>query len=402
MRRATSPTHIGEREILLRPRQLRASDRCGARPLEPPRGAARTSPCSSRAGSGCASRARSSTPCSRSQRREAVDALLRPVPGRRRRGRWPSCARRLDNLPLARRVGGCAGRPPSRRAQILERLSGRLDLFKGGRDADPRQQTLRATMEWSYQLLASRRAAAVCLARRLSRRLARSRPPRSVCQARMDTLQSLVDKNLLRHTGERFSMLETIHEYAAERLEASGDADELRRRHAEHFLDTRRGGRAATCARDAVGEWLDRLDRDQRQPPSGSRLARELRPQRARLCVWREHSGGSGSSRAPAEGWRRLESALSIRTRARQRPARRLSTERRRWQARSAATRPRPGFKPRRRSRSIVRWEMRGAPPTPYSCGSARRRESIWQQRSSTTTRAHDSSASSVTSTTRC
>ena len=40
-------------------------------------------------------------------------------------------------------------------AQILERLSQRLDLFKGGRDADPRQQTLRATIEWSYELLAA-------------------------------------------------------------------------------------------------------------------------------------------------------------------------------------------------------------------------------------------------------
>ena len=58
-----------------------------------------------------------------------------------------SSAQRLDNLPLARR----ARRRPDERAlaaQILERLSQRLDLLKGGRDADPRQQTLRATIGW--------------------------------------------------------------------------------------------------------------------------------------------------------------------------------------------------------------------------------------------------------------
>ena len=58
-----------------------------------------------------------------------------------------------------------------------------------------------------------------------------------VCDADLDTLQSLVDKSLVRvREDDRFWMLETIREYAAERLEESGEADELRRRHAEHFL----------------------------------------------------------------------------------------------------------------------------------------------------------------------
>ena len=61
------------------------------------------------------------------------------------------CAR-LDDLPLA--IELAAARTKSLTpAQILERLSQRLDLLKGGRDADPRQQTLRATIEWSYDLL---------------------------------------------------------------------------------------------------------------------------------------------------------------------------------------------------------------------------------------------------------
>ena len=57
-----------------------------------------------------------------------------------------------------------------------------------------------------------------------------------VCQADLDTLQSLVDKSLLRFNEGRYWILETIREYAAERLEASGGAEELRRRHAEHFV----------------------------------------------------------------------------------------------------------------------------------------------------------------------
>jgi predicted ATPase len=60
--------------------------------------------------------------------------------------------RRLDNLPLAVELAAARTRALSP-AQILERLSQRLDLFKGSRDADPRQQTLRATIAWSYELL---------------------------------------------------------------------------------------------------------------------------------------------------------------------------------------------------------------------------------------------------------
>jgi hypothetical protein len=63
------------------------------------------------------------------------------------------CAR-LDNLPLAVELAAARTKALSP-AQILERISGRLDLLKGGRDADPRQQTLRATVEWSYDLLSA-------------------------------------------------------------------------------------------------------------------------------------------------------------------------------------------------------------------------------------------------------
>jgi hypothetical protein len=119
--------------------------------------------------------------------------------------------------------------------QILDRLGDRLDLLKGGRDADPRQLTLRATIEWSYALLAEDE-------QWLFARLAvfgggcTFEPAQAVADADIDTLQSLVEKSLVRHTAERFWMLETIREFAVERLAESGRADELRRRHAEFFL----------------------------------------------------------------------------------------------------------------------------------------------------------------------
>jgi predicted ATPase/class 3 adenylate cyclase len=142
--------------------------------------------------------------------------------------------RALDNLPLAVELAAARASVLSP-GQILERLAGRLDLLKGGRDADPRQQTLRATIEWSYELLSPEE-------QRLFARLSVFRggstikAAEAVTDADLDMLQSLVDKSLLRHTEERFWMLETVRDYAAERLEGSGEADELRRRHAEHFL----------------------------------------------------------------------------------------------------------------------------------------------------------------------
>ena len=60
--------------------------------------------------------------------------------------------RRLDNMPLALELAAARASVLTVE-QILERLSQRLDLFTGGRDADPRQQTLRATIEWSHDLL---------------------------------------------------------------------------------------------------------------------------------------------------------------------------------------------------------------------------------------------------------
>ena len=141
--------------------------------------------------------------------------------------------RRVDSLPLAVELAAARTRalsPP----QILERLAQRLDLLQGGRDADPRQQTLRATIEWSYDLLTEPE-------RQLFRRLSvfaggsTLEAAEAVCDADLDLLQSLVDKSLLRFSAARYWQLETIREYASEQLE-SADLAALRRRHRAYMV----------------------------------------------------------------------------------------------------------------------------------------------------------------------
>ena len=144
------------------------------------------------------------------------------------------CAR-LDDLPLALELAAARTTLLSPE-QLLSRLGARLDLLKGGRDADVRQQTLRTTIEWSYDLLD---AAEQRLFARLSvfRGGCTLEAAEAICGAELDELQSLVDKSLVRIRDEdRFWMLDTINEFAAERLFESGEEDELRRRHAEFFL----------------------------------------------------------------------------------------------------------------------------------------------------------------------
>jgi predicted ATPase/class 3 adenylate cyclase len=170
--------------------------------------------------------------------------------------------RRLDDLPLALELAAARVKALSSE-QILERLEQRLPLLTGGaRDLPERQRTLRATIAWSYELLTNEE-------QQLFARLAVFRggctleAAEQVCEADLDTLQSLVDKSLLRHTDERYWMLETIREYATDRLEESGEAEEFKRRHAEHFLAL--GEEAEPHLRkesEESREWLDRFDRE--------------------------------------------------------------------------------------------------------------------------------------------
>jgi predicted ATPase/class 3 adenylate cyclase len=140
---------------------------------------------------------------------------------------------RLDALPLAVELAAARTRALTP-AQIVERLSQRLDLLKGGRDADPRQQTLRATIEWSYDLLSDDE-------QQLFRRLSvfaggcTLEAAERVTGADVDALQSLVEKSLVRFSNGRYWMLETIREFAAERL-ADQERDDVRRRHRAHMV----------------------------------------------------------------------------------------------------------------------------------------------------------------------
>ena len=141
---------------------------------------------------------------------------------------------RLDDLPLAVELAAARVKALSPR-QILERLSQRLDLLEGGRDADPRQQTLRATIDWSHDLLSAEE-------QRVIRALSvfaggcTLEAAEEVCGADINTLQSLVEKSLLRFSNERYWMLETIRDYARERLDEAGETDALARRHADYHL----------------------------------------------------------------------------------------------------------------------------------------------------------------------
>ncbi|MEX0851486.1 MAG: hypothetical protein WD015_08265, partial [Gaiellaceae bacterium] len=83
-----------------------------------------------------------------------------------------------------------------------------------------------------------------------------------VADADLDTLQSLVEKSLLRFSNERFWMLETIREYAGERLEDSGEGQDLRQRHAEHFLTLAEEAEPNLHGSGSTAEWLDRLERE--------------------------------------------------------------------------------------------------------------------------------------------
>src|SRR5207248_8754746 len=131
---------------------------------------------------------------------------------------------------------------------LLARLEARLELLTGGALSSPaRHRTLRAAIDGSYDLLEPRERA-------LFRRLAvfaggcTLEAAEAVCNAAgdldsdvLDGLTSLVDKSLLGQETQpdqepRFRMLETIREYAQERLDASGEAAATRRQHADFFV----------------------------------------------------------------------------------------------------------------------------------------------------------------------
>ena len=187
------------------------------------------------------------------ERAREVDPAYQPSPA------VADICRRLDGLPLALELA--AARVSLLTAEeLLDRLERALPILTGGsRDAPARQQTLRATIEWSYELLSETE-------QRLFRRLsvfAGSFDVDSaiaVCEAELDTLQSLLEKSLLRRWGTgRLGMLETIHEFARERLSPE-ELEQIGRRHAEHFLEVALSGKFAADARGEQDSELGRLE----------------------------------------------------------------------------------------------------------------------------------------------
>jgi predicted ATPase/class 3 adenylate cyclase len=177
--------------------------------------------------------------------------------------------RRLDGLPLALELAAARINLLSP-SSLLARLDQGLKVLSAGRrDASDRQRTLRGAIAWSYELLSQDE-------QNLFRRLAlfaggwSLEAAEAVCDRGdleldvLDGLASLADKSLVRTSAadaDRFTMLETIREFAFEKLEESGEAEDIRRAHADHFRAL-----AEEAEPHLIGEhqkeWLDRLEAD--------------------------------------------------------------------------------------------------------------------------------------------
>jgi predicted ATPase/class 3 adenylate cyclase len=170
--------------------------------------------------------------------------------------------RRLDGLPLALELAAVRIKLLSTQ-QILERLGRSLELLtSGARDVTERQRTLRATIEWSYELLddGEKRLFALLAVFAGSFDL---QAAQEIAEADLDALASLLDNSLLRRArGERFFMLETIREYALRQLEQSPEAAPIPQRHAEYFLGLTEAAEPELKKGDRQARWLRRLDEE--------------------------------------------------------------------------------------------------------------------------------------------
>ena len=184
---------------------------------------------------------------------------------------------RLDGIPLAIELAAARVKALSV-AQITERLDDRFRLLIGGsRTALPRQQTLRATIDWSYNLLSEPEQRLFC-------RLAVFRggwtleAAEAVCAGPdlsgfenltgldiLDLLSHLVDKSLVMSNESdgvvRYSRLETIRQYGCEKLAESGELEQVRRRHLAYFLEFATLADGHFNGPQAL-EWTDRLEAD--------------------------------------------------------------------------------------------------------------------------------------------
>jgi predicted ATPase/class 3 adenylate cyclase len=229
---------------------------------------------------------------------------------------------RLDGLPLA--IELAAARitmlPPK---AMLQRLTSRLKLLTGGaRDLPERQRTLRGTIEWSHALLDEgeqllfARLAVFSGGRTLE-------AMEAICDAEGDLpvevfegVSSLLDKSLLRQeegpNGEpRFVMLETVHEFAREKLRQSAEAEEIRRTHAEYFLTLAEEANPQLRGPNQL-QWLERLEAEHDNMRAALSWALERNEVEVALKLGGALSGFWLLRDYHSEGRRWLEEALTM------------------------------------------------------------------------------------------
>lgn len=177
--------------------------------------------------------------------------------------------RRLDGLPLAIELAANRARVLSA-GQILERLSGSLDLLaRGANDLPERQRSLRGAIAWGYDVLSTEqqslfRLMAVYAGGCTFEALQGGSTDGAANEMQLvDNLSALVDSSLVQQrdsaTGARFSMLDTIAEYAKEKLAQAGEVGQAKRHHAAYFLGLAEEAEPHLQGGDQTA-WLDRLD----------------------------------------------------------------------------------------------------------------------------------------------
>jgi predicted ATPase/DNA-binding SARP family transcriptional activator len=195
----------------------------------------------------------------------------------------------LDGLPLAIELAAARSKLLAP-AAILERLARRLDLLSAGpRDAPERQQTLRAAIGWSYDLLDPE-------VRAVFARLGvfaggwTLEAAEAVCGPdALEALATLMDQSLVTAAGGRFEMLETVRDYALERLAETGTEPAVRGRHAEAYAELAESADRGLQSRD-IGAWLDRVhdDRENIRAAVAFAVAQRDAATALRLCgAWR-------------------------------------------------------------------------------------------------------------------
>jgi predicted ATPase/Tfp pilus assembly protein PilF len=166
---------------------------------------------------------------------------------------------RLDGLPLALELAAARVKllPPE---AMLSRLSNRLGLLTGGaRDLPERHRTLREAIAWSYDLLGADEQRTLRGLSVFTGGCTLEAAEHVAGADALDLVASLVDKSLLRPSGDRFEMLDTIREFALEQLGEAPEAEAVRTAHASWYADL--ASKAADeLTRSDQGVWLRRLD----------------------------------------------------------------------------------------------------------------------------------------------